>query len=325
MSKLFFFTELVNVQSALAAIHHLLSQTAPRGEAHSFGDRYTSNAIQKHLKDLHHYLGYMRKEHALSFHPEESARIEQAQGMILSLQSLISGTEEEARRVAEFQRQLQIMERTLAITFSLSTVYLLRHPEKVKPKDVEEGRKNLSLHGVRQAKEFAEYLAEEILLCPKPVRVTLWCSDMHRTFLFAEIIRRKLVQSTHFYHKQVHFDHVQQHPALAFRFNSDVARPLEADYGTLGEWPTFMRWVEGQYPGIPSVRQVAAEIHAFAAQNVHKDSSAEWHITVGVSHSFIIDSFLFSKLPQHTAIIATAGYARFVGNQVVYKGRWHKL
>ncbi len=324
MSKLFFFTELVNVQSTLAAIHNLLSQTAPHGRAHSFGDESTIRSLHHHLKDLHHYLGYTRKEHVLSMHPEESARIERAQGMIPSLQALITGKEREELRVGQFQRQLQLLERSLATNFNLSTVYLLRHPEKVKPHDVKEGRKNLSLRGVRQAKEFAEYLAEEILLCPKPVRVTLWCSDMHRTFLFAEIIRRKLVQSTHFYHKQVRFDHVQQHPALAFRFQGDAAKPMEEDY-VKDEWGTFIKWTEGHYPGIPSARQVAAEIQAFATVPLRENSADEWHITIGVSHSYIIDAFLFFKLPTHTHIIDTAGYIRFVGNQLAYKGRWYRL
>ena len=296
-----FFTGLVNVEEGFH-------------EAEKFLKQKQYAAAQNVLQKAGKFIGSLNENHVLSLHPNEQAVL----GKVLKD---IARAEAAAReQSASSMTAVTKARENLGEMFKLSSVYLLRHPEK--PKKGVDTLPNLSSQGVRQAKRFAEYLGEEILLCPKPVRVVLQCSDLRRAWLFAEVIRRKLQQLVHHYHKNVTFSVVTQHPALYFRFTKDNVAVLEVDYAK-NEFEAFSKWVNNKYPNFPKATKVAQEVESWARQGTGQSSDQEWTVVVGVSHSFIIDTLLYFTTSEHSSIIPTANYARFVGREMGYLGKWY--
>lgn len=77
---------------------------------------------------------------------------------------------------------------------SIPATYLLRHPEKFDAEHIgpeSTGERSLTNYGVKQAKEFADSLVDEMLITNKPVELIINFSYYKRTRLFAEIIKLK--------------------------------------------------------------------------------------------------------------------------------------
>ena len=109
---------------------------------------------------------------------------------------------------------------------------------------------------------------------------------------------------------------------MDFRFSKECLAELDVEYKK-SEFGAFTHWLQGTYKNCPDPRRVVDELTAWAKESLTHDSTQAWTIVIGVSHSFIIDSFLLSKTNEHTSIIATADYAKFVGSSMYYKGKWY--
>ena len=288
-----------------------IEKKLPQGDAHlTFEQELT---IKHYLKEINHFLSHLIANHTNSLFGSEIALLNEAREQIAAAQASL----QEPKRLRE---SIQLLQEKLETPFKVSSVYLLRHPEKPSKKDLSANPdRKLSLRGVRQAKKFAEYLAEEVLSCPRPVKISLFCSELRRTYLFAEIIRRKITQRKEFENKKnITIEAITQHPALAFRFTGPGMDQLREVYKSKGEMVAFEEWIDGKYD-LVNYKQVARELEAWKTQATRESCTDAWHIVVGVSHSFIIDALLRVKIgAEHTNIIGLADFIRFVGDGMKY-------
>lgn len=297
------FTKLINVDSQLEHLRKLV---------HSGTSAWR---IRHVLEELNEYLLYVENRHRRSLHPHEIAQLERAREVIA-----------EAKIVTEFPAkllpELALLRKELEKPFQISSVYLLRHPEK--PSQQDEGKRKLSFNGVHQARDFALYLAEEISLCPRPVQIRLYCSDLRRTFLFGMIIKQQLERLQRERHKEVTCSEVTQHPALYSRFSPAALEQTGPDVREKGEFAAFSNWLKGKYSLAPDAQQVSREIKSWAVEGTRTDSSKAWNVIVGISHSWIIDTMLHGSVGRnHQDIIELADYVRFVGGEMDYQGKWY--
>jgi broad specificity phosphatase PhoE len=295
-----FFTRLINIEDYLKRIDRLVRTRSGIKE------------IKELLKKISDYILYLEGNHKTSLHPNEIAQLSKAKNIITGLEVALGESFD------KFSAGFDNFKAELNKPFELATVYLLRHPEKATEKS-----RSLSHQGVKQAKNFAEYLAEEILCSPKPVNVVINCSDIRRTYLFAEIIRKKLKQSSDFYNKNVRFSIVSQHPALFFRFSDAGKEQVYLDDYKKDENYAFVNWLKGKYKYTPDPAKVEAELEAWIREGLSKSSENVWNILVGVSHSFIVDTILVSKIRSHKKVIGLADFIKFVGGEMCYKEKWH--
>ncbi|HLC78521.1 MAG TPA: histidine phosphatase family protein [Candidatus Nanoarchaeia archaeon] len=309
-----FFTSLVNVQSLLKEINHAMSSDKKPAQ------------ICSSIDHLRKYILLVEGTHKNSLHPSETVKLREVCKYLESVKAILSSKNADARKDASLL--LQKIQRDLESMFSVTSVYMLRHPDK--SEDMVEmypggpsRKRNLSPKGVRQAKAFAEYLAEEVLLCPKAVNVSIYCSDMRRAWLYGEIIRRKLVQTSAHYGKRITVSEVTRHPDLFFRMSKEAMAEYGPDYKE-NEFQCFANWMKGKYKLTPNPVKVSSELEAWADAASSISGTGSWNIVIGVSHSFIIDTLLYYKTKNHNAIIGTADYIRFIQNKMGYKGTWYK-
>jgi broad specificity phosphatase PhoE len=300
-----FYAKLINTSGVFKYLHRL-SKT-----------KFSPRKILHELKRLIDYTLYVAHRHTRSLHPNEMAMLDN------SCKDIAYTTEIVDDKV-KLKLGLKTSQESLSKPFKLSSVYLLRHPEK--PSKQDPTNKNISRRGVKQARDFAQYLVEELLLCPRPVSVQLYCSDLRRTFLFGEIIRREIVRAKEKYEKtNLKVSGITQHPALYFRFSAADLEQIGADYKK-DEFDCFKKWISGKYVGLQDAKKVAAEIKAWARQATKVDSTDTWNVIVGVSHSFSIDTMLREAIGKdHDAIIGLADFVRFVGGEMVYNKKWYKI
>lgn len=291
-----FLTSLVNVEEHLNRIGTLIK-------------RNEINLIGHEVKIICNYITLITGEHK-SIYPNTIVQLQKIKDKLNQLK----GSSAEQLKV-----NFPLVKKEFEDIYTLTPVYLMRHPEKTTEKT-----RNLSFQGVRQAKGVAEYLAEECLLCPKPVHVYLFCSDVRRTYLFANIIQRKMNQLTNFYDKKIKIEPIVEHPALYIRFTKEAGAEILEDCKK-SEFSAFIKWINGGYIKTPNPKKVTEEVAAWARDSRSKDSAGEWTIVIGISHSFIIDTILFSVTRNHKEIISTAGFAQFIGNKMFYDNKWYNF
>jgi hypothetical protein len=138
------------------------------------------------------------------------------------------------------------------------------------------------------------------------------------------VIRRELVRTAARFGKHINIatSKITKHPALYFRFSKECLADLDPEYKK-SEFGAFTHWLQGGYKNCPVPMTVASELGAWIREGLQHDSTQAWTIVIGISHSFIIDSFLYFKTREHQSIIATADYAKFVGSSMYYKGNWY--
>lgn len=301
------FTKLLNVEDCIKTIERLLRTNGDARE------------IKNKLEKIKNYMDYFESKHERSVSPDEIAILDSVKKKIADLEELPYDEKAFDEMIKEFQK-----------AYNSTNIYLLRHPEKPKKGQISQWgamqaiqKLEMSRAGVKQARIFAKYLCEEVILCPKPVRVTFYCSEVARTKLFAEIIKRELLRLSRIYNKQIITADIAENPALAFRFTKEAVMEMDTEYKK-GEYEAFKAWIGGKYRLPPDPRQIAHELNNWVHQNQNRNSKDEWNIVIGVSHSFIIDTLLHYKI-GHGEIIKTADYVRFVGDKLCYDGRWHNL
>lgn len=298
-----FFTKRIPVDGQITLLQGLIRKESPW-------------RIRQALKELSEYLLYLESRHQRSLHPQEIAQLEKARKAVA-----------EMKLQAEFPAKLVVgladLRKELEKPFQISSVYLLRHPEK--PGKQDEGKRNLSYRGVRQARDFAVYLMEEVLACPRPVRVEIFCSDLRRTLLLGMIIKKYLEHAQkHYRQSNLQIGEVTEHPALFSRFSPAALEETGPDIREKGEWVAFSNWIKGKYQLTPRPLQVSREVKAWAVEGTRRDSSKAWIIRIGISHSWIIDAFLHESLGRtHSEIMGLAEYVRFVGGMMDYQGKWY--
>ena len=218
-----FLTNLVNVEEHLNRIDTLIRRGEP-------------NLIGHEIKTICNYITLITGKHK-SIYPNTAAQLQEIKDKLNRLKGTL---------VEQLKINFPLVKKEFEEIYTLTPVYLMRHPEKTSEKT-----RNLSFQGVRQAKGVAEYLAEECLLCPKPVHVYLYCSDVRRTYLFANIIQRKMSQLTNFYDKKIKIEPIVEHPALYFRFTKEALDEKSEDYNK-SEYLAFANWVKGNYKHHPN-------------------------------------------------------------------------
>ncbi|MBU0457022.1 MAG: histidine phosphatase family protein [Nanoarchaeota archaeon] len=291
-----FFTSLVNVEEHLNRVGTLIR-------------RNEINLIGHEVKIICNYIALVTGRHE-STYPNTVAKLQKVKDKLNKLKSYSA---------EKLKNNFSIIKKEFEDIYTLTPVYLMRHPEKATEKT-----RQLSFHGVRQAKGVAEYLAEEALLCPKPVHIYLFCSDLRRTYLFAKVIQRKFNQLMHFYDKEVKIEAITEHPALYVRFTKEALNETIEEYKK-SEFHAFSSWMAGKYKLSPDPKKVIEEVAAWVRDEKAKSNAGEWTIVVGISHSFIIDALLFSVTREHESIIPTAGFAKFIGNKMFYENKWYNF
>ncbi len=296
-----FFTNLVNVEEHFQKINEFIGETKfPKDKM---------NSIKYEIKLINYYIKFITKKHK-SINPDMVAKLISIKDQLNKSRGL---------SLLEFRTEFLNITKEFEAIFDLTPVYLMRHPEKPKEKT-----RHLSFGGVRQAKGVAEYLAEECLLCSKPVHVYLFCSDERRTYLFANVIQRKLEQLTKFYDKKIKIEKIAPDPALYFRFTNEAINETLEEYKQ-SDFLAFTTWIKGKYKLCPNPIKVIKELDAWVKTSKAKSNNREWTIVVGISHSFIIDALLSSITKEHKSIISTAGFAKFRGNQMFYDNKWYNF
>ena len=269
-----FLTNLVNVEEHLNRIDTLIRRGEP-------------NLIGHEIKTICNYITLITGKHK-SIYPNTAAQLQEIKDKLNRLKGTL---------VEQLKINFPLVKKEFEEIYTLTPVYLMRHPEKTSEKT-----RNLSFQGVRQAKGVAEYLAEECLLCPKSVHVYLFCSDVRRTYLFANIIQRKMKQLTDFYDKKIRIEPIVEHPASYFRYTKEALGEISDDYNK-SEYLAFANWIKGKYKFSPTPKKVTEEVAAWVRNGRSKDSAGEWTIVIGISHSFIIDALLLSVTRDHKKII----------------------
>ncbi len=291
-----FFTSLVNVEEHLNRIGTLIH-------------RNEIKLIGPEIKVICNYITLITCKHK-SIHPNIVVKLQEVGDKLNQLKKL---------PIEQLNSSFQALKTEFEKIYILPSVYLIRHPEKTNEKT-----RNLSVKGVSQAKGVAEYLAEECMLCPKPVHIYLYCSDVRRTYLFANIIQRKFNQLTNFYKKKVNIEPIVEHPALFFRFTQEALNEKKEDYQK-SEYLAFTNWIKGKYKHHPNHNTVSEEVAAWVRDVKSKSNAGEWTIVVGISHSFIIDALLLSITHDHKEIISETRFAEFIGNKMFYDDKWYNF
>lgn len=290
-------------------VHHLDVGTALQTAARA-AEKNPTHCLRE-LQAINDYLLYIEGRHQRSLHPNEIAQLEQARKKLTEVSfptshSIATGRNE------------------LAKPFSFTSVFLLRHPEK--PSEQDPKNPHLSTAGVHQARAFADYLVEELLLCPRPINIFLYCSDLRRTFLYGMVVREQILRAQRQYGKQnITISQVTQHPALYARFSKAADEEIRPDHSK-DPWQAFQKWLQGKYKLAPDPQPIAREVEAWVREQLKVSSEKSWTIILGFSHSFILDTFLQYKIKAaHSAIIGLADYIRFTGAEMNYLGRWYEF
>jgi broad specificity phosphatase PhoE len=210
-------------------------------------------------------------------------------------------------------------------------LYLLRHADKSK----EKGR-NLSELGVKQMKEVAEKLSDEILMSPKPVRVMIYTSEIKRTDIFGRFVQR--INDARKIGKEDVTVTQQEDPRLYANFGratkeaGELIAKLDQE---LGVFRSFLEWVKGEngmYEEFIKKNQFidpAPETLSRTSDFVSKRyselfSQNEYVIIIGLSHSWILDIFLYEATKVND-MINVAEYAKIELNSLFYKNKWYDI
>jgi hypothetical protein len=209
---------------------------------------------------------------------------------------------------------------------SQGSLYLIRHPDK---SPLPTPKWLLAKSGVKQAKKFSEMIKEEILMSPKPVRLLIYTSEISRTQMFSKLIE--------------HVNDPKKIGKINLDINSQRSHNLYLGpvgegfiniYKRLGPYKTTLAWItktEGMKEvinngEINAPEKVLAGIKRFVSWGRKEISAPNYYtIIVGISHSPILDIWLFSQHNNVKKLISTAEYAKIEFNSVYYKKKWKEI
>ncbi len=153
------------------------------------------NVISKNIGEA---IGRYLKDYGFRLHPKKAVILTSIKNEfdLLKQEKDIFKVEGIFRSISIFYEQYN----------SIPATYLLRHPEKFDAEHIgpeSAGERSLTKNGVKQAKEFADSLVEEMLITNKPIELIINFSYYKRTRLFAEIIKLKTEWMKNNYGKNV--------------------------------------------------------------------------------------------------------------------------
>jgi broad specificity phosphatase PhoE len=211
------------------------------------------------------------------------------------------------------------------------SVYLLRHADKSK----EVGR-NLSSLGVKQMRDVADFIQEEILLSPKPVKIKIYTSEVKRTHIFSKVIHHinkaekigeKEIEISDEKDKRLYMGNLSEG---CYKLYGEAIK----EYGKeKGAFNTFKDWVNKEKGYAEEIakggifdpdkkREEIADFVGFARKKSY--DSNYYTIVIGISHSWMLDVWLY----HYTGIddiISSAEYAKVELKDFYYKGKWSSL
>ncbi len=189
---------------------------------------------------------------------------------------------------------------------SIPVTYLFRHPEKFDPNRTKREATNeraLTEYGVKQAKEFADSLMEEILITNAPVKLLINYSPYKRTKLFAEIIKFKAESIKNNYAKNI---------LISFEEEIAISGDQVTADGKLDQWIKSKNAVQN-----------SALIENWFTSKTH--SSGYYTINVGITHLPNLAAFLVHKLNLDYSKAEKFRYADFIkfeNSRYYYNGEW---
>jgi len=209
--------------------------------------------------------------------------------------------------------------------FSNTVVYLLRHPETA----TEEGRA-ITTEGVKQARNYALALINELLLCPKEINVCMYTSETSRTKSFAKIVAAELKKLADLQGRKINFNIAGEEKLLSIysRLTDEQLKFLDNRKGlpALLNWFNNFNELKKQFPGLTDPRAVVGDFHEFVEkkQKAHQSSEIAWNIVLGFSHGWVLDAFRVAYSGQNIrAMIPNVGFVKIDGDKVYIDTRWY--
>lgn len=199
---------------------------------------------------------------------------------------------------------------------AIPATYLLRHPEKFSSKQItpeETGKRALTTYGVKQAKEFADFIVYEMMVTTASVRLVIDFSYYKRTKLFGQVIETKAKWAADEYCKKI-------------TVSTSISDLLSGDLMVIPQPPPksiedyFHTWLTSD-----PAKQVAGITQAWF--NAKKPIGNTYTIYVGVTHLPNLAAFLLHNLKLDTTVAEKVQYAAFIKKEdenYYYDRQWRQ-
>ncbi len=286
-----FFDYRVNVQSTLSQMRNCISSEKI--------DQKSMKMIQSYALRIHRFVNKYKRRYWRRINPDK-----------LKALGMIESSLEVMERAADFVSMGNAWRELNSAYYKYNLYapsYLLRHPEKANEKQIgpeSQDQRALTLGGVKQAKEFAEFLIDEVMMANIPVNLVIMYSPYKRTRLFAQIIKRRMDWAKAHYEKEI---------AIVYAQDSLISG--DNKQGTDGDLEEWVRTTNAS--------TCARLAHQWISQNHHQ--SGRYSIHVGVTHLPIVMAYVVLYLRQSAARAKDFRYADFIkmeGGLVCYEDRW---
>ena len=281
---------------------------------------------KNYAEKIHDFVKHYIKHRQIEIHPTKLSHLKQADYYCKSLIDSLDKEDKEtilkniSDLLTEFNNYAQF-----------GSVYLLRHADKTK----EVGR-NLSSLGVKQMKDVAEFIQEEILLSPKPVKIKIYTSEVKRTHIFSKVIHH-INKAKRLGEKEVIISDKEDKRLYMGPISEGVWAILKESVDKYGKndgvFNSFIDWLKkekgyaeeiqkGGYLDPDKKRDEIADFVNYARKKTY--DSDYYTIVIGISHSWMLDTW-FYKYMEINEFISTAEYAKVELKGFYYKGKWCSL
>lgn len=198
---------------------------------------------------------------------------------------------------------------------SLSPTYLARHPEKADEDHVGEvsGGRELSKHGVAQAKALSEEILEDVLVVDRPTKIEIEYSPFKRTFLLAKMIAQVVQYKTQ--HFPIHLSvSYKESDLLSGRVLAIPAVHFKNDKPD--NFENFKAWF-----GSDNQRFTAHKVATWFSRT--SPSKQLYVIRIGTTHSPNLAAFLKERgvSVDKAMRFKTADYIQHVGRKYYWEGK----
>ncbi|MBU0666749.1 MAG: hypothetical protein ABIC91_07850 [Nanoarchaeota archaeon] len=313
---MFFSTKQIDVKFYLDKINHNL-------ESNNF---FNFEENKKYAEKIIDFLTEYLNKYSHEIHLIKRNRLRKALEYLKNFRHCCKRKKKDSCQIIFEEIKKEFHEYTIA-----GSVYLVRHADKSK-----EENRNLSFMGVKQMKHFAEQIKEEIMIAPKPVEIQIYYSEKRRTLIFSNIITH-INKAEKLCDKEITIVEKKDSRLLFGNFSDEEFADLELDmekYGPdEGTFIHFEKWIGGRGIFSSQMKNKHAP-DAFVIKNKIENfvtfgrketlRTDKYVIVIGVSHAFILDSFLYYHALRNQ-IISTAEYAKIEINSLFYNGGWYGL
>ena len=218
------------------------------------------------------------------------------------------------------------------------SLYVFRHCIKEKRTDAKGiAYDGIPTHAIKnQAMKRAKEIIDEILISPKKIRIIFYHSEMKRTKIFAEIIRREIMNHLNHCKDKIEIVNNGYDPRIRYGyFDNNALKELKPFLDQKGEFYTVLAWYFNMeefksYKFQPKPEDVIDGINNFVreCQRLTIDGG-HYTIVIGITHSWMIDAYLMYKIPglqNHIKkLIETASFFKVECGEINYLGKWVNL